>query len=132
MFLAFPVVLFLLLLWILTVLAWIEGLRAIRAAGELRSGIRGRVLPPLILLIVPFATLVFLFLLRLRLDVRHGTYFVLPGRMLVVALVSALAALLLSLRAPRGVRGLTLSASIAWLLGLGLLIRLIMGLNALR
>jgi hypothetical protein len=122
----------LLVLWMLTVLAWIEGLRIIRAAGESQSGIRGRVFPPLILLIVPFAALVFLFLLRLRLDVRHATYYVLPGRMLVVALVSALGALLLSLRAPRGVRGLALSAAIAWLIGLGLVIRLIMGLNALR
>jgi hypothetical protein len=132
MIFAFPLLLFLLVLWMLTVLAWVEGLRAIRAAGEPRSGIRGRVLPPLILLMVPLAELVFLFLLRLRLDVRHATYFLLPGRMFFIALISALAALLMSFRAPRGVRGLALSASIAWLLGVGLLIRMMMGLSGLR
>ena len=84
------------------------------------------------LLMVPLAALVFLFLLRLRLDVRHATYYLLPGRMFFVAFVSALAALLMSLRAPRGVRGLTLSAAIAWLIGFGLVIRLMIGLNGLR
>lgn len=132
MIFAFPVLFFLLILWVLTVLAWIEGLRAIRAAGQPQSGIRGRVLPPLMLLMVPLAALVFLFLLRLRLDVRHATYYLLPGRMFFVAFVSALAALLMSLRAPRGVRGLTLSAAIAWLIGFGLVIRLMIGLNGLR
>lgn len=132
MIFAFPVLLFLLVLWVLTVLAWIEGLRAIKAAGESKSEIRGRVLPPLILLIVPLAALVLLFLLRLRLDVRHATYYLLPGRMFSVSFVSALAALLMSFRAPRGVRGLALSASIAWLIAFGLVIRVIIGLNALR
>ncbi|HEX7959284.1 MAG TPA: hypothetical protein VF493_05170 [Terriglobales bacterium] len=131
MIFAFPLLLFLLVLWMLTVLAWVEGFRAIRAAGEPQSGIRGRVLPPLILLMVPLAALVFLFLLRLRLDLRHATYYLLPGRMFFVALVSALAALLMSLRAPRGVRGLALSASVAWLIGLGLLMTLISGLSGL-
>lgn len=132
MILAFPILLFLLVLWILTILAWVEGLRVIRAAGESNSGIRGRVLPPLILLMVPVAALVFLFLLRLRLDVRHATYFVLPGRIFFVAILSALAALLVSFRAPRGVRGLALSAAVAWLIAFGLVIRLMIGLNALR
>src|SRR5689334_22838716 len=75
MIFAFPVLLFFLVLWILTVLTWIEGLGTLKIAGESKSDIRGRILPPLILLTVPFAALVFLVLLRLR----HATDFVLRG-----------------------------------------------------
>jgi len=130
MIFAFPVLFFLLILWVLTVLAWIEGLRAIKTAGESKPDIRGRTLPPLILLAVPIAALVFLFVLRLSL--RHPTYSVLPERIFLISLLSALAALLMSFRAPRGVRGLALSAAIAWIIAFALVIRATIALNGLR
>ena len=130
MIFAFPVLFFLLILWVLTLLAWIEGLGAIKIAGESKSDIRRRTLPPLILLAVPLAAVVLLFLLRIGL--RHPTYSVLPERIFLIAFLSALAALLMSFRAPRGVRGVALSAAIAWLIGFGLILRVMIGLNGLR
>jgi hypothetical protein len=45
MIFAFPVMLFLLVIWVLTLLAWIEGMRATAGAGEGKAAIRRRILP---------------------------------------------------------------------------------------
>jgi hypothetical protein len=124
MIFAFPVLLVLLILWVLTLLAWIEGLRAIKAATESK----GRILLPMLLLTVPVLMLFGFFFLRLGRVVSLA----LPGQMAIVGAASALAALLTSFRAPRGFRGLALAASIAWLACFGLALMALFALSGLR
>ena len=128
MIFAFPVLLFLLVLWVLTLLAWIEGLRAIRSAGEVKAQIRRRVLPPMILLAAPIIILSGFFLMRLG----HWVSPALPGRMAIIGAASALAALITSFRSPHGFRALALSAAIAWLVCFGLALIAMFSLRALR
>jgi hypothetical protein len=124
MIFAFPVLLVLLILCVLTLLAWIEGLRAINAATEAK----GRILLPMLLLTVPVLMLFGFFLLRLG----HVVSPALPGRMAIIGAASAFAALLTSIRAPRGFRGMALAASIAWLACLGLALMAVFALTGLR
>jgi heme/copper-type cytochrome/quinol oxidase subunit 2 len=128
MIFAFPVMLFLLVIWVLTLLAWIEGMRATAGAGEAKADIQRRVLLPMVLLTVPFAILVIFFVLRFG----HVVSLVWPGRMAIIGLFSALAALITSLRAPRGFRGLAISASMAWLVCFGLALMAMFALRGLR
>src|SRR5215813_3936235 len=128
MIFAFPVMLFLAVIWVLTLLAWIEGFRTMAAAAESKDDIRQRVLPPMLLLTAPIAIVFGFFLLRLV----HVASPALPGRMAIIGAASALAALITSIRAPRGFRALALSASIAWLACFGLALMAVFALSGLR
>lgn len=128
MIFAVPVLLVLLTLWVLTLLAWIEGLRAIRAATEPKTELWERILPPMLLLIAPILMLFGLFFLRLG----HLISPALPGRMVIIGATSALAALITSFRAPRGFRGLAIAASMAWLVCFGLALLAVFALRGLR
>jgi hypothetical protein len=125
---AVPVLLVLLILWVLTLLTWIEGLRAIRAATEPKSELQGRILPPMLLLTAPIVMLFGLLFLRFGYVVSPA----LPGRMVLIGAISALAALLTSFRAPRGFRGLAIAASMAWLVCFGLALVALFSLRGLR
>jgi hypothetical protein len=128
MIFAFPVMLFLAVIWVLTLLAWIEGFRTMAAAAESKDDIRQRVLPPMLLLAAPIAILFGFFLLRLG----HVVSPALPGRMAIIGAASAFAALLTSIRAPRGFRGLAIAAAMAWLFCFGFALVLLFSLSRLR
>jgi len=79
----------------------------------------------MLLLTAPILMLFGLFFLRLG----HVGSPALPGRMVIIGATSALAALITSFRAPRGFRGLAISASIAWF---GLALTALFALRGLR
>ena len=128
MIFAFPVMLLLAVIWVLTLLAWIEGFRTMAAAAKSKDDVRQRVLPPMLLLAAPIALVFGFFLLRLV----HVVSPALPGRMAIIGAVSALGALLTSIRAPRGFRGLAIAAATAWLVCFELALMALFALSGLR
>ena len=128
MIFAFPVFLFLLVVWVLTALAWVEGLRAMARAGEAKADMRRRILPPMLLLTVLMAILFGFFILRIGRVVSLAW----PGRMAIIGAFSAIAALITSMRAPRGFRGLAIAASTGWLVCFGLVLTALFALRGLR
>jgi len=114
--------------FVLTLMAWRAGLRAIASAGVSKSSIRARTCPAMLFLIGPVAVVIIHIWLRVgQVDQLTAT----KAFVWIVAIgaMSSVAALVTSTWAPRGFRLLALCAAAAWV---GCFVYIIRGISGLR
>jgi hypothetical protein len=127
---SFPVWLLLLLVpLVLTVLAWIKGLRAIAVVSESTAGVRARTLPPMLFLVGPVVIL----LSFVGMLIAHvAPLMTAPWQLVLIGAVSSVAALVTSAWSPRGFRALALFAAAAWVACFGLALAVLSALHGLQ
>lgn len=118
--------------FVLTLLAWRAGLRAIAIAGVSKSSVRARTWPAMLFLAGPVAVAIIYIWLR----VGHVEQLTVANTFLwivAIGVMSSVGALVTSTWAPRGFRLLALSAAAGWAACFAWVIRMIAGLGgALR
>lgn len=125
----FPVLLlFLLVPFVLTLLAWRKGLQTIASGNGPTTGLRLRTLPPMLFLAGPVIALLGFFSLRMA----HETSLATPGWMVVIGISSSVAALITSFWGPRDFRPLALFAAAAWVVCFGLALMMMLALAGLH
>ncbi len=119
---SFPVWLLLLLVpLVLTVLAWIKGLKALAVVNESTAGLRARTWAPMLFLLVPFTLLLCFVGLRMVPLTAPGLVF--------FGAASSVAALVTSVRSPSGFRPLALFAAAAWVACFGLALMVMLAVS---
>ena len=123
-----PALIIPLLALVLTALAWRSGLRSIALAKQSGGDVRARVLPAMILLVIPVVMLLGLCGLRIA----RMQPSALAIEIFMIAGVSSIAALAASTWAVPGFRALAFFAAAAWSICFGLLLWAISALSGLR